>query len=82
MSDNVIQLVPPPKPNRSIIALLKDALKQARAGRLLSVALVAETKEGGVVMVHLGGQGSWPLLGGMEHLKDLILREVRGKTHG
>lgn len=61
-----------------VVRVLNDALADAEAGKIVSIAIVTVTDRGGVASVFVGEDQLFTLLGGLEWAKQRLSKEALG----
>lgn len=72
----MIQVVPLRPPNREVVALLENLLRQARAGELIGLIYSAEVAGGQVQTGYTPIENIYEQIGQLERMKALLLRNL------
>jgi hypothetical protein len=85
MSENVISLrngqpfPTAPRPNTTVIEELERLLEAARAGEIIGIAASYTHKDKQVTYSYAGSVVSYPMIGGLDCLKERIVRIALSK---
>lgn len=74
----MINVVPLRQPDPSVVALLKSLLRQAEAGEVVSLIYSAEVAGGKVEQGYSKVEDIYCMMGQLERMKSLLLRELDG----
>lgn len=84
MSEKVVSLrgefiFPPPQPNHTLIEEIERLLEAARAGEIVGMAGTYVHKDKAVSYSYAGAVASYGMLGGLECVKERLLRLALSK---